>query len=90
MSPGQEVTVSALYVRDDCNDDGRGPEADPSQDVPVVFVQDGRTTALATADATGDSARVEVTVKIPADAVPGGATLRVGHGEPASVTVTSR
>ena len=87
VAPGQELTLSAKDMWDGCNDQGTNPPLPPLRRQQVEWAQRGTTTVLGTTDAN-DAGQVSITVRVPATAKAGPATVRVGNSEPATVTVT--
>lgn len=88
--PGDDVTVSAAYLLDGCDDSNqeRSP-ARPLHDVDVVWQQGERQARLTRVDADA-SGRATVTVTIPRDASAGSAWIAVGTAGRAPVTVRER
>jgi hypothetical protein len=87
VAPGQELTLSAKDMWDGCNDQGTHPPLPPLRGQPVEWTQTGTPTVLGTTDAD-DAGQVSITVRVPATAKSGPATVRVGSSGPATVMVT--
>lgn len=87
VSPGQQLTLTAHDMWDGCNDQGTNPPLPPLKQQRVEWAQDGTMTVLGTTDAN-DAGQVSITVRVPASAKAGPATVRVGISELRTVTVT--
>jgi hypothetical protein len=84
----QVVTVSAADMWDGCNDQGAHPPLPPLRNLPVTWVQSGRTTTLATVDADPRTGVARATVTVPPTATAGRATISIGLALPTVLTVT--
>jgi len=90
--PGDTLTVVSKYQfdvsgDDECPDTGRSPVTwTPRTGLEVTWQQENRTATLATGDADADGELTTV-VTVPADALPGSATIVVDHAEPATIEV---
>ncbi|WP_157987817.1 hypothetical protein [Jiangella endophytica] len=88
VRPADVLRVTADHLVDACYDLGEGLVAEPLDDQAVIWRQGAAEIELAVVDAEPPSGRVEVAVSVPADAAPGAATITVGRGTAAEVTVT--
>lgn len=90
--PGDTLTVVShdqldVSGDDECPDTGRSPVTwTPRNGLEVTWQQENRTATLATGDADANGELTTV-VTVPADALPGPATIVVDHAEPATIEV---
>ncbi|MDR2565417.1 MAG: hypothetical protein LBC97_05035 [Bifidobacteriaceae bacterium] len=92
-APGEvlDLTGGDAFTHCPFNDkgelDARGWTASPLEDLPVIWIQGDQSTTLTVIDAD-EEGKLAVSIKIPADATPGKATIVVGSeqvGEVAQV-----
>ena len=84
---GDVVSVTVEWLRDGCNDYSGADEEHALTDVPVSFVQGGRTVSLGTVSGTGDRFSGQLATAVPAGGVPGPAVVTVGAYGRADLTV---
>jgi hypothetical protein len=84
---GDAVSVGVEWLREGCNDYSGADEEHALTDVPVSFVQGGRTVSLGTVSGTGDRFSGQLATAVPAGGVPGPAAVTVGAYGGADLTV---
>src|SRR5207245_2291238 len=77
VRPGAQITVTADYMYDGCNDTGRHVRLPPLRHQAVRWAQDGHPVVLAWVDAN-PAGRAAARVTVPFAASPGRATLQLG------------
>ena len=84
---GEEITVTVEWLREGCNDHSGADEERPRTDVAVSFVQGESEVPLGTVSGTGERFSGTLTAVVPAVGRPGVATVGVGPGASAELTV---